>query len=314
METLARARMVAFDKTGTLTRGVFEVAEVQPCGSLAAEELVEFAALAEMASGHPISRSLQAACARPLQRERVTDICEQAGFGITARVDAHSVAVGSARLMREMHLDPRESRRPGTMVHVAVDGAYAGCICISDTLRPQSRECLQRLRALGIRRSIMMSGDNLHTVQAVSAELGMTEAYADLLPARKVELVESLLAEARPGTLVYVGDGVNDAPVISRADVGIAMGALGQDAAIEAADVVLMHDDPLQIPFAIAHARRCLRIVRQNIVLALGIKFACLALGALGLATMWLAIFADVGVCILAILNAMRCMCVPRRR
>lgn len=306
IETLARARTVAFDKTGTLTRGVFEVAEVRPCG-MTRGELLEYAALAESASGHPIARSLQAAYGAAPQRERVRDICEHAGRGITARVDDRPVAVGSARLLQELGLCPPEMPEgAGTAVHVAVDGAYAGFIRIADAPKPQARESLRRLRALGVRRCVMISGDNAATARAVAAELGIAEAYGGLLPAQKVELVERLLAETPRGSLIYVGDGVNDAPVLSRADVGIAMGALGQDAAIEAADVVLMHDDPLQVPLAIRLSRRCLSIVYQNIVLALGVKFACLALGACGLANMWLAIFADVGVAIIAILNALR--------
>ena len=306
METLARARRIAFDKTGTLTRGVFEVVEVIPC-ALPREELLELAALAECASSHPISRSLLAAYGQEPQRARVKDVCEHAGRGISAVVDGRAVAVGSARFMRELGCPPPPTcPHPGALVHVAVDGAYAGLIAMADVLKPTAAEALRRLRRLGIRRAIMLTGDTAAAAEAPARELGMDELHCELLPADKVALVEQALRSPAEGPLIFVGDGVNDAPVLARADIGIAMGALGADAAIEAADVVLMHDDPLQIPRAISIARRCMRIVRQNIVLSLGIKAACLALGALGLANMWLAIFADVGVMVLAILNAAR--------
>ena len=310
METLAEARQIAFDKTGTLTRGVFEVVAVHH-STLPESRLLELAALAECASSHPIGKSLRAACSRPLLRSRVTGIQERAGRGVTATVDGQSIAVGSARLMRELGIEPRECHCPGAVVHVAIGGAYAGHILIADVLKPHSAAALRRLRELGLRRTIMLTGDSARVAAATAAELGMDEVYSELLPADKVAQVEALLTPAR-GKLIFVGDGVNDAPVLSRADIGIAMGAMGTDAAIEAADVVLMHDDPLQIPHAIRIARKCLRIVRQNIFLALGIKFCCLALGALGLANMWAAIFADVGVMILAILNAIRALHIRR--
>lgn len=305
VESLARARIVAFDKTGTLTRGVFEVVAVHH-STYPEARLMEYAALAELASAHPISRSLQAACRCELRRDRVRDVCEVAGRGVTALVDGHRVAVGNAALMQAQGVRPIECRSVGTVVHIAVDGAYAGHILIADTPKASARESLRQLAALGISRCVMLSGDNARTAQAVGKELGLTEVCSELLPEQKVEQVERLLS-AGQGCVVYVGDGVNDAPVLARADVGIAMGAMGQDAAIEAADVVLMHDDPLQIPQAVCLARRCLRTVRQNIALALGVKFACLGLGAVGLANMWLAIFADVGVSVMAIVNAMCC-------
>ena len=310
METLAQARRIAFDKTGTLTRGVFEVVGVHHSPYPPAE-LLEIAALAECASTHPISKSLQEAYGRPPERSRVAHIREHAGFGITAEVDARPVAVGSARFMRELGIEPTDCHRPGSIVHIAVDGSYAGHIVIADTVKPHSAEALRRLRALGIRRTIMLTGDNARTAADIAHELGIDEVYSELLPADKVAQVERLL-ESERSKLIFVGDGVNDAPVLSRADIGIAMGAMGSDAAIEAADVVLMHDDPLQIPKAIRISRTCIGIVYQNIVLALGVKFACLGLGALGLANMWAAIFADVGVMILAILNAIRALRVPR--
>lgn len=306
METLAQAQQIAFDKTGTLTQGIFEIVAVHH-SQLAQEQLIEIAALAESASAHPISKSLQAAYGKAIDRSRATEICEHAGRGITALVDGRRVAIGSARLMREQGIEPRACHSPGTIVHIALDGAYAGHIVISDVLKPHSAEAICRLRELGLRRTIMLTGDNERTAAATAAELSIDEVYSELLPADKVARVETLLS-AGGGKLIFVGDGVNDAPVLSRADIGIAMGAMGSDAAIEAADVVLMHDDPLQIPRAIRIARQCLRIVYQNIVLALGIKFACLALGAMGLANMWTAIFADVGVMILAILNATRAL------
>ena len=306
METLARARRIAFDKTGTLTRGVFEVAAVHH-SPLPEAKLLELAALAECASAHPISKSLQAAYGKTPDRNRVQSIREHAGLGITAVVDGQRVALGSARFMRELGVEPQECHSPGTTVHLALEGAYVGHILITDALNPHAAEALHRLRALGLQRVTMLTGDTARSAAAVAAELGIDEVYSELLPADKVARVEALLARGH-GSLIFVGDGVNDAPVLARADLGIAMGAMGSDAAIEAADVVLMHDDPLQIPRAIRIARKCIRIVRQNIVLALGIKFSCLALGALGLAGMWAAIFADVGVMLLAILNATRAM------
>ena len=309
IETLAEARQIAFDKTGTLTRGVFEVVGVHH-SLLPQAELLELAALAESSSAHPISKSLLAAYGQEPDRARVAEVCELAGLGITARVDGKRVAVGNARLMRKLGVEPQECHRPGTIVHLALEGRYAGLIVIADVAKPHSASAIRRLHELGIRRTIMLTGDNSRTAESMAAELGVDEVYSELLPADKVERVEALLAEGK-GKLIFVGDGVNDAPVLTRADIGIAMGAMGTDAAIEAADVVLMHDDPLQIPAAIHQARRCMRIVRQNIAFALGIKFACLGLGALGLANMWFAIFADVGVMILAILNAVRALRCP---
>lgn len=310
METLARARSIAFDKTGTLTRGVFEVTSVRPV-SLPPEQLLELAALSECASSHPIAKSLQAAYGHEPDRARVANILERSGRGITAVVDGHPVAIGNARFLRELGVQPTDCPSAGAVVHITHGGAYAGCILIEDVVKPHSALALQQLHALGVRRSIMLTGDAAPAAECTARELGIREVHSELLPADKVARVEELLAQGCGG-LIFVGDGVNDAPVLARADVGIAMGALGADAAIEAADVVLMHDDPLQIPRAIRIARKCMSIVRQNIVLALGIKFCCLALGALGLANMWAAIFADVGVMILAILNAARALHVPR--
>lgn len=310
VESMARARQIAFDKTGTLTQGVFEVVDILPVSG-SREALLELAALAECASTHPICKSLLAAYAQAPDRSRVADIRELAGRGVTAVVDGRRVAVGSARLMQELGVFTPECARPGTLVHIALDGAYAGLIVISDVVKPHAAEAIRRLRSLGMRRAIMLTGDNARAADAIARELGIDHVCSELLPADKVRHVESLMTQGE-GKLIYVGDGVNDAPVLSRADIGIAMGALGADAAIEAADVVLMHDDPLQIPRAIRIARKCLRIVYQNIVVALGAKFACLGLGALGLVNMWFAIFADVGVMILAILNSTRAFRLPR--
>ena len=310
METLAKARRIAFDKTGTLTRGEFEVVAVR---SLHMPEagLLELAALAESASSHPISRGVQAACGQGTERTRVQEVCEHAGRGVAAVVDGRRVAVGSARFMHEQGCALQEEpAHDGVQVHVAVDGAYGGSILLADVLKPTAAEALRRLRRLGMQRIIMLTGDAADTARAIAHEVGIDEVHSELLPADKVALVEKELQRSAESPLIYVGDGINDAPVLARADLGIAMGALGSDAAIEAADVVLMHDDPLQIPRAIRIARKCMRIVRQNIALALGIKGVCLALGALGIADMWLAIFADVGVLILAILNATRAMAV----
>lgn len=310
METLARARCIAFDKTGTLTRGVFEVAAVRPV-SLPQERLLELAALAECASSHPIAKSLLAAYGQVPDRSRVAHIQEHAGRGITAVVDGRRLALGSARFLRELGVEPADSPGASATVHLALGGAYAGCILIADAVKPHAAEALRQLHALGLQRSIMLTGDAAPAAAATARVLGIRETHSELLPADKVARVEQLMAQGCGG-LIYVGDGVNDAPVLARADIGIAMGATGADAAIEAADVVLMHDDPLQIPRAIRTARKCIRIVRQNILLALGVKFGCLALGALGLANMWAAIFADVGVMILAILNATRALHPPR--
>ena len=308
VETLARARCIAFDKTGTLTRGELRVAAVQAV-SLPASELLELAALAECASSHPIARCLQAAYGQVADRTRVAAIQEHAGRGITAEVDGRPVALGSAAFLRELGVPCPV----GSGVCIALRGAYVGCITIADSVKPHAAAALTRLRELGLRRISMLTGDSAAAAESIARRLGITEVHSELLPADKVARVEELLAQGCGG-LIYVGDGVNDAPVLARADLGIAMGALGSDAAIEAADVVLMHDDPLHIPRAIRIARKCMRIVRQNIALALGIKFGCLALGALGLANMWAAIFADVGVMILAILNATRALRTPESR
>ena len=310
METLAQARQIAFDKTGTLTQGCFEVVGMHH-NTLPADHLLELAALAECASSHPISKSLRNAYGREPNRTRVADICELAGLGITAQVDGHQIALGSIRLMEQVGAHAQPCHHPGTIVHMAIDGAYAGHWVIADIVKPHAAEALQQLRQLGIRRTVMLTGDTAAAAESIAASLGIDEVYSELLPAHKVDRVEALLVGGQ-GKLIFVGDGVNDAPVLSRADVGIAMGGMGADAAIEAADVVLMQDDPLQVPKAICIARRCISIVYQNITLALGIKFACLALGALGLANMWFAIFADVGVMVLAILNAIRALRIPR--
>ena len=305
VETLARAHTVVFDKTGTLTTGEFRVVGAEACGSYTCEQMVEYAALAEHAGAHPISRCLRAACPRPLDPARVSSITEQPGWGITAVADSHRVAVGSSRLMQSLGIAPQPLPAGSTAVHVGIDGAYAGYILIADTPRAEAPAALRGLAALGVRRTVMLTGDTAAAAAETAAQLGICEVHSGLLPAQKVEQLERLLPVPR-GSLVYVGDGVNDAPVLTRADVGIAMGALGQQAAIEAADVVLMRDDPLLIPGAIRHSRRCMRIVQQSIALALGVKFTCLGLGALGMVGMWAAIFADVGVSVLAILNAMR--------
>ncbi len=309
LEELARCGVVVFDKTGTLTRGVFEVAEICPAEGTTRETLLETAALAESYSKHPISQSLKTACGSPLDPARVTNAEEEGGYGVTARVDGRQVAAGNARLMARLGLTVTDPEQPGTVVHLAVDGRYAGYIRIADALKPGSAAAIAALSKAGVRRSVMLTGDSETTAKAVAAQLGITEYHAGLLPGDKVDWVEKLLAEKRPReNLAFVGDGINDAPVLSRADLGIAMGALGSDAAIEAADVVLMDDDPAKIALAMRISRRTLGIVYQNIVFALGIKALCLILGALGLAGMWLAIFADVGVMVLAVLNATRAL------
>ena len=308
LETLSQARIVVFDKTGTLTRGVFEVNGIHH-SPYSDEKLVEFAALAESASSHPISKSLQKAYGREIDRSRVSDIHETGGEGVTALVDGHSVAAGNGRLMERLGVNYIECHSVGTVIHMAIDGEYAGHILISDVVKPHSAEAIRELRAAGVRRTVMLSGDTQRVADSVAAGLGIDQACGGLLPADKVEKVEELLAARPPrSALAFVGDGINDAPVLSRADIGIAMGAMGSDAAIEAADVVLMDDDPLKIAKAIRISRKCLRIVYENIVFAIGVKLACLLLVALGLASMWLAIFADVGVMILAVLNAIRAL------
>ena len=312
LETLSKTRIVVFDKTGTLTKGVFEVNGIHH-SPYSDAELVEFAALAESASSHPISLSLRRAYGREIDRSRVSDIREISGEGVTALVDGRSVAAGNAKLMDSLGVNYIECRSVGTVIHVAIDGEYAGHILISDVIKPRSAEAVSALRAAGVRETVMLSGDSKRVAERVGAELGIDRVCGELMPADKVRKVEELLA-VKPGRekLAFVGDGINDAPVLSRADIGIAMGAMGSDAAIEAADIVLMDDDPLKIAKAIKISRKCLRIVYENIVFAIAIKLACLALVAVGLANMWLAIFADVGVMILAVLNAIRALFVRK--
>lgn len=310
LETLSQVKCVVFDKTGTLTQGVFEVNAVHH-NKMEREKLLEYAALAESASSHPISKSLQKACGSPVDRSRVTDIQEISGNGVTACVDGHRVAAGNAKLMKRLQIEYRECHHTGTIIHMAIDGAYAGHIVISDRIKPHAKEAVEALRASGVTRTVMLTGDTGSVAGQVAAELGIDEVYSELLPEGKVEKVEELL-ERKEGKLAFVGDGINDAPVLSRADIGIAMGAMGSDAAIEAADVVLMDDDPLKIAKAVRISRKCLRIVYENIWFAIGIKAACLLLGALGIANMWLAVFADVGVMVLAVLNAVRALFVKK--
>ena len=308
LETLSRTKIVVFDKTGTLTQGIFEVNGIHH-NELEDEKLVEYAALAESASSHPISKSLQKAYGREIDRSRVSDIREISGNGVTARVDGIEVAAGNDKLMKQLGIDYIECHAVGTIIHIAMDGKYAGHIVISDVVKPHSKDAVQQLRKAGVRRTVMLTGDNKKVADKVADDLGIDEVYSGLLPAGKVEKVEELIRmKPDKDKLAFVGDGINDAPVLRRADIGIAMGAMGSDAAIEAADVVLMDDDPMQISKAIRISRKCLRIVYQNIVFAIGIKLICLALGALGVANMWLAIFADVGVMILAVLNAIRAL------
>ena len=309
LEELSRTGIVVFDKTGTLTQGVFEVTGVYPAGGVDAAALLETAALAESYSKHPISQSLKKACGKELDPARVDKVEELGGYGITAQVDGRPAAVGNARLMAKLGLTVPAASQPGTLVYVAIDGAYAGYILISDVVKPTAVQAIAGLKRAGVRRTVMLTGDAEPVAKAVAAQLGIGEYRAGLLPEDKVAQVEALLDEKQPKeNLAFVGDGINDAPVLSRADIGIAMGALGSDAAIEAADIVLMDDDPARIALAMDISRRTVRIVYQNIVFALAIKAACLALGALGLAGMWLAIFADVGVMVLAVLNATRAL------
>ncbi len=308
LEALSKTKTVVFDKTGTLTQGVFEVTAVHH-SPMEERRLLAYAALAECASSHPISKSLQKACGGELDRSRVTDIEERSGRGVVATVDGHAVAAGNGRLMDELGVKWQECRSVGTIVHMAVDGAYAGHIVISDVVKPGAREAIAALRRAGVRRTVMLTGDIQKVAAKVAEELGVDDFRAELLPGDKVSEVERLLGEKGKGErLAFVGDGINDAPVLSRADIGIAMGAMGSDAAIEAADVVLMDDDPMKIARGIRISRKCLRIVYENIVFALGVKALCLVLGALGLANMWAAIFADVGVMVLAVLNAIRAL------
>ncbi|MCI5878612.1 MAG: cadmium-translocating P-type ATPase [Lachnospiraceae bacterium] len=312
LETLAQTRYVVFDKTGTMTQGVFEVSGVHH-NEMEEARLLEYAALAESASSHPISKSLQKAYGKAIDRSRVTDIEEISGNGVTAKVDGIPVAAGNAKLMERLGIPYKECHHVGTVVHMAVNGAYAGHILISDFLKPNAKEAITSLKHAGIEKTVMLTGDSKKVADQVAKELGIGEVYSELLPADKVSKVEELLKEKNAkAKLVFVGDGINDAPVLSRADIGIAMGALGSDAAIEAADVVLMDDDPLKISKAIRIARKCMRIVYENIYFAIGIKVLCLILGALGIANMWLAIFADVGVMVLAVLNAIRVLFVKK--
>lgn len=310
LETLSQTKIVVFDKTGTLTQGVFEVNGIHH-SQMEDEKLIEYAALAESASSHPISKSLQKAYGKEIDRSRVTDIREISGNGVIARVDGMEVAAGNDKLMDHLGIPYVSCHSVGTIIHMAIKGKYAGHIVISDIVKPHSKEAVKALKKAGIRKTVMLTGDSGKVAEHVAGELGLDEVYSQLLPADKVEKVEELLKNKREKEkLAFVGDGINDAPVLGRADIGIAMGAMGSDAAIEAADVVLMDDDPMQISKAIKISRKCLRIVYQNIVFAIGIKLICLALGAVGIANMWLAIFADVGVMILAVLNAIRALVV----
>ena len=306
LETLAQTKYVVFDKTGTMTQGVFEVSGIHH-NEMPDEKLLEYAALAECSSSHPISKSLQKAYGKPIDRNRVTDIEEISGNGVIAKVDGISVAAGNTKLMNRLGIAYQDCHHVGTVVHMAIDGKYAGHILISDIIKPHAKEAIAELKKAGISKTVMLTGDSKRVADQVAGELGIQEVYSELLPADKVSRVEELLNQkSEKAKLAFVGDGINDAPVLSRADIGIAMGALGSDAAIEAADIVLMDDDPLKISKAIKIARKCIRIVYENIYFAIGIKILCLILGALGIANMWMAIFADVGVMIIAVLNAIR--------
>ena len=306
LETLAQTKYVVFDKTGTMTQGVFEVSGIHH-NEMPDEKLLEYAALAECSSSHPISKSLQKAYGKPIDRNRVTDIEEISGNGVIAKVDSISVAAGNTKLMNRLGIAYQDCHHVGTVVHMAIDGKYAGHILISDIIKPHAKEAIAELKKAGISKTVMLTGDSKRVADQVAGELGIQEVYSELLPADKVSRVEELLNQkSEKDKLAFVGDGINDAPVLSRADIGIAMGALGSDAAIEAADIVLMDDDPLKISKAIKIARKCIRIVYENIYFAIGIKVLCLILGALGIANMWMAIFADVGVMIIAVLNAIR--------
>ena len=308
LETLSQVKTVVFDKTGTLTKGVFEVTAVHH-SDMDESKLLEYAALAECASSHPISKSLQKAYGKAIDRSRVTDIQEISGHGVTACVDGHTVAAGNSKLMTQLNIPYHDCHSVGTIIHMAVDGQYAGHIVISDVVKPHAREALAQLHKAGVSRTVMLTGDAKKVAEAVAAELGVDEVHSELLPSDKVAQVEALLAQQKGrDKLAFVGDGINDAPVLGRADIGIAMGAMGSDAAIEAADIVLMDDDPAKISKAIKISRKCIGIVYQNIVFALAVKFACLVLVAIGAANMWAAIFADVGVMVLAVLNAIRAL------
>lgn len=308
LETLSQTKYVVFDKTGTLTRGVFEVSGIHH-NQIEKDKIIEYAALAECASSHPISKSLQKAYGKALNRQRVTDINEISGHGVVAKVDGKSVAVGNDKLMKMLNIGYHDCHSVGTVIHVAIDNQYAGHIVISDVVKPHSKEAIAALKKAGVDKIIMLTGDSKRVANQVSLALGIDEVYSELLPADKVSKVEELIKiKPEKAKLAFVGDGINDAPVLTRSDIGIAMGAMGSDAAIEAADVVLMDDEPMQISKAIKISRKCLRIVYQNITLALVIKFACLGLGAIGIANMWFAIFADVGVMIIAVINAIRAL------
>ena len=312
LETLSQTKYVVFDKTGTMTQGVFEVSGIYPA-ALSKEEVVEYAACAESYSSHPISKSLQKAYGKEIDKNRVTEVKEISGKGVTAQVDGRLVAAGNGKLMDQLGVPYTVCNEVGTLVYVAVDGRFAGCILISDLLKPHAKEAIAALKNAGVTRTVMLTGDTKRVADAVAAELGIYEVCSELLPADKVSKVEELLArKSGKEKLAFVGDGINDAPVLSRADIGIAMGALGSDAAIEAADIVLMDDDPLKIAKAIRISRKCIRIVYENIYFAIGIKVICLILGALGIANMWAAIFADVGVMVIAVLNAIRALFVKR--
>ena len=308
LETLSQTKIVIFDKTGTLTQGVFEVSGIHH-NKLEEEKLLEYAALAECSSSHPISKSLQKAYGKEIDRSRVTEIEEISGHGLTAKVDGVSVAAGNSKLMKRLGIEYKDCHSIGTIIHVAIDGTYAGHIVISDIEKPNSKEAIRLLKNAGVRRTVMLTGDAKQVADKVAADLGVDEVHSELLPDDKVAEVEKLIAgKSAKEKLAFVGDGINDAPVLSRADIGIAMGAMGSDAAIEAADVVLMDDDPMKIAKGIRISRKCIAIVNQNIVFSLTIKFACLALGAAGIANMWFAIFADVGVMVIAVLNAIRAL------
>ena len=312
LETLSKTKYVVFDKTGTMTQGVFEVTGVHH-NTMEEEKLLEYAALAESFSSHPISKSLCKAFGGVLDKSRVSDIEEISGHGVTAQIDGRTVAVGNSKLMKKLGVEYTDCHKVGTIVHVAIDGRYEGHIVISDVIKPTSREAIKALHKAGVEKTIMLTGDARNVAEQVAAELGIDEVYSELLPSDKVEKVEQILAEkGEKEKLAFVGDGINDAPVLRRADIGIAMGALGSDAAIEAADIVLMDDDPLKISKAIKISRKCLRIVYENIYFAIGIKVICLILGALGIANMWAAIFADVGVMVIAVLNAIRALFVKK--
>ena len=312
LETLSQTKYVVFDKTGTMTQGVFEVSGVHH-NEMEEAKLLEYAALAECSSSHPISKSLQKAYGKEIDRSRVTDIEEISGNGVTAKVDGVSVAAGNEKLMEKLGIEFVACSHVGTVVHMAVDGKYAGHILISDTVKPHAKQAIKELKKCGVKKTIMLTGDRKNVADYVAKGLGIQEVYSELLPGDKVSKVEALLAnKTEKEKLAFVGDGINDAPVLSRADVGIAMGAMGSDAAIEAADIVLMDDDPLKIATAIHIARKCIRIVYENIYFAIGIKLICLLLGALGIANMWMAIFADVGVMVIAVLNAIRALFVKK--